>query len=317
MRFIKKTKIRFIEKRKIWYGISATVILVGLISLIFRGIPLGLDFLGGTEVIVKFEKPVSIGDVRSAVAKIGLAKSEIKTYGTHNEILIRTPEQMEGARMSEMILSALQSSFQDNKITILSEQKVGPRMGAEIRRKAFYTVILSLIAMLIYIGLRFKPIYGVGAVIALFHDVLVTLGLCSIFSGVSYLNIEMNQSLLAALLTLVGLSVNDTVVVFDRIRENLKLYKAMNFIDVVNKSINDTLSRTIITSGTVIVVLIILLFVGSEVTRGFAFALTVGMITGTYSSIYVASSIVVDFTLARQRKAEKEKLLKKQPVTAK
>jgi preprotein translocase subunit SecF len=317
MRFIGKTNIKFIEKRKIWYLVSTAVILIGLISLIFRGIPLGLDFLGGTEVIVRFEKPVSIGDVRKAIAKIGLAKSEIKIYGTHNEILIRTPEQMEGTKMGEMILSALQSSFQDNKITILSEQKVGPRIGAELRRKAFYTVIISLIAMLIYIGLRFKPIYGVGAVIALFHDVLVTLGLCSIFSGVSYLNIEMNQTLLAALLTLVGLSVNDTVVVFDRIRENLKLYKAMNFIDVVNKSINDTLSRTIITSGTVIAVLAILLFVGSEVTRGFAFALTIGMITGTYSSIYVASSVVVDFTLAKQRKAEKEKLLKKQPVTVK
>ncbi len=317
MRFIGKTNIKFIEKRKIWYFVSATVILVGLISLIFRGIPLGLDFLGGTEVIVRFEKPVSIGDVRSAIAKIGLAKSEIKTYGMYNEILIRTPEQMEGTKMGEMILSALQSSFRDNKITILSEQKVGPRIGAELRRKAFYTVLLSLIAMLIYIGLRFKPIYGVGAVIALFHDVLVTLGLCSIFSGVSYLNIEMNQTLLAALLTIVGLSVNDTVVVFDRIRENLKLYKAMNFIDVVNKSINDTLSRTIITSGTVIVVLVILLFVGSEVTRGFAFALTVGMITGTYSSIYVASSVVVDFMLAKQKKAEREKQLKKQPVTVK
>ncbi len=317
MRFIGKTNIKFIEKRKIWYAVSATIILIGLISLIFRGIPLGLDFLGGTEVIVKFEKPVSIGDVRSAIAKIGLAKSEIKTYGTHNEILIRTSEQMEGTKMGEMILSVLQSSFQDNKITILSEEKVGPRIGAELRRKAFYTVVLSLIAMLIYIGLRFKPIYGLGAVVALFHDVLVTLGMCSIFSGVSYFNIEMNQTLLAALLTLVGLSVNDTVVVFDRIRENLKLHKAMNFIDLVNKSINETLSRTIITSGTTIIVSLILLIVGSEVTRGFAFALMVGMITGTYSSIYVASSLVVDFTLARQRKAEKEKLLKKQPVSVK
>lgn len=317
MRFIGKTNIKFIEKRKIWYAISTIVILSGLISLIFRGIPLGIDFLGGTEVIVRFEKPVAIGDVRSAVAQIGLAKSEIKTYGTHNEILIRTPEQMEGTKMGELILSTLQSKFQGNHVEVLNEEKVGPRIGAELRRKALYTVILSLIVMLVYIGLRFKPIYGLGAVIALFHDVLVTLGFCSIFSSVPYLNIEMNQSLLAALLTLVGLSVNDTVVVFDRIRENLKLHKAMDFVSLVNKSINETLSRTIITSGTVILVLIILLIVGSEVTRGFAFALIVGIITGTYSSIYVASSVVVDFTLARQRKAEKEKLLKKQPVTAK
>ncbi|MFN3134163.1 MAG: protein translocase subunit SecF [Candidatus Kryptonium sp.] len=317
MRFIGKTNIRFIEKRKIWYVVSLVFILVGLISLIFRGIPLGIDFLGGTEVIVRFEKPVSIGDVRSAIAEIGLAKSEIKTYGTHNEILIRTSEQMEGTKMGEMILSALQSKFQNNKVEVLNEEKVGPRIGAELRRKAVYTVILSLIVMLVYIGLRFKPIYGVGAVVALFHDVLITLGFCSIFSSVSYLNIEMNQSLLAALLTLVGLSVNDTVVVFDRIRENLKLHKSIDFVSLVNKSINETLSRTIITSGTVIVVLIILLIVGSEVTRGFAFALTVGMITGTYSSIYVASSLVVDITLSRQKREEKKKLLKKQPVMTK
>lgn len=268
-------------------------------------------------MVVRFEKPVSIGDVRSAIAQIGLAKSEIKTYGTHNEILIRTSEQMEGTKIGEMILSALQSKFRDNKVEVLNEEKVGPRIGAELRRKAFYTVILSLIVMLVYIGLRFKPIYGVGAVVALFHDVLITLGFCSIFSSVSYFNIEMNQSLLAAILTLVGLSVNDTVVVFDRIRENLKLHKSMDFISLVNKSINETLSRTIITSGTVIVVLIILLIVGSEITRGFAFALTIGMITGTYSSIYVASSLVVDITLSRQKREEKKKLLKKQPVMTK
>lgn len=317
MRFIGKTNIKFIEKRKLWYTVSAIVILAGLISLILRGIPLGIDFLGGTEIIVRFEKPVSIGEVRNAIAQIGLAKSEIKTYGSRNEILIRTSEQAEGTKISEMISSALISKFKDNKIEILNEEKVGPRIGAELRKKATYTVILSLIVMLVYIGLRFKPIYGLGAVIALFHDVLVTLGFCSIFSTVPYLNIEMNQTLLAALLTLVGLSVNDTVVVFDRIRENLKLHKAMDFVSLVNKSINETLSRTIITSGTTILVLIVLLIVGSEVTRGFAFALIIGMITGTYSSIYVASSIVVDFTLARQRKAEKEKLLKKQPVPAK
>jgi len=317
MRFIGKTNIKFIEKRRIWYAVSLIFILAGLISLIFRGIPLGIDFLGGTEVVVRFEKPVSIGDVRSAIAQIGLAKSEIKTYGTHNEILIRTSEQMEGTKIGEMILSALQSKFRDNKVEVLNEEKVGPRIGAELRRKAFYTVILSLIVMLVYIGLRFKPIYGVGAVVALFHDVLITLGFCSIFSSVSYLNIEMNQSLLAAILTLVGLSVNDTVVVFDRIRENLKLHKSMDFISLVNKSINETLSRTIITSGTVIVVLIILLIVGSEITRGFAFALTIGMITGTYSSIYVASSLVVDITLSRQKREEKKKLLKKQPVMTK
>jgi preprotein translocase SecF subunit len=181
---------------------------------------------------------------------------------------------------------------------VLKEDKIGPKVGAELRRDAVYAVIASLIAIWIYVWLRFKFIYGLGAVVALFHDVLVTLGLVSIFDG--FLNLEINQNMVAAFLTLVGLSVNDTVVIFDRIRENQKIFRNMPLQDLMNKSLNETLSRTIITSGTIFMVLFVLLMLGGEVNRGFSFALTVGIVTGTYSSIYVASAVALEWTLRKK-----------------
>ena len=166
---------------------------------------------------------------------------------------------------------------------------------------ALYAVIASLIAIGLYVAFRFKFIYGVGAVVALFHDVLVTLGMVSIFDGV--FNLEINQNMVAAFLTLVGLSINDTVVIFDRMRENQKIFRGMSLNDVMNKSLNETLSRTIITSGTIFIVLVVLLIFGGEVNRGFSFALTVGIVTGTYSSIYIASAVVLEWALRTQRQA--------------
>jgi len=169
-------------------------------------------------------------------------------------------------------------------------------------------VIASLIAILVYVAFRFKWIYGVGAVVALFHDVLVTLGIVSIFDGITpNFHLEINQNMIAAFLTLVGLSVNDTVVIFDRIRENSKIFKSMKTYDLINKSLNETLSRTIITSGTIFIVLMVLLIFGGEVNRGFAFALTVGIVTGTYSSIYIASAVVLEWTNRLQGRAQSTK----------
>jgi preprotein translocase subunit SecF len=297
MRFFKKTTIDFMGKRGLWYMVSGTVILLGMITLAVRGVDFGIDFLGGTELIVQFNQPVSISDVRTSMDRIGMGKAEIKTFGSDRDILIRTAEQGEGSTIGDRIQAALKQSFQSNPYTILKEDKIGPKIGAELRRNALYAVIASVIAIGVYVGFRFKFIYGVGAVVALFHDVLVTLGLIAIFNGV--FNLEINQNMIAAFLTLVGLSVNDTVVIFDRMRENQKIFRSMNLLDLMNKSLNETLSRTIITSGTIFVVLVVLLTLGGEVTRGFAFALTVGIITGTYSSIYIASAVVLDWTIKR------------------
>jgi preprotein translocase subunit SecF len=295
MRLFGKTNIDFMGQRNLWYTVSATVILIGMVSLFFKGVNFGIDFLGGTEVIVKFQEPISISDIRSAMDKIGYGDAEIKTFGNPRDILVRTVKQGEGDAIGDAIRAGLKDGFATNPYVVLKGDKISPKVGAELRRDAMYAVIASLIAIWIYVGFRFKFIYGVGAVIALFHDVLVTLGFVSIFDGV--FNLEINQSMVAAFLTLVGLSVNDTVVIFDRIRENQKVFRSMPLKELMNKSLNETLSRTIITSGTIFIVLVVLLILGGEVNRGFSFALTVGIVTGTYSSIYIASAVALEWAL--------------------
>ena len=301
MRLFKKTKIDFMGKRKIWYTISATMIVLGMVSLAIKGFDLGIDFLGGTELILAFDHDVQIADVRVAMDKIGM-KAEIKTFGSSKDILIRTSEQGEGGTVADKIRSGLKQAFTSNPFNVLKEDKIGPKVGAELRRDAVYAVVASLIAIGLYVAFRFKFIYGVGAVAALFHDVVITLGFVSLFDGV--LNLEISQNMVAAFLTLVGLSINDTVVIFDRMRENQKIFRGMSLNDVMNKSLNETLSRTIITSGTIFVVLVVLLIFGGEVNRGFSFALTVGIVTGTYSSIYIASAVVLEWALRTQRQAK-------------
>jgi len=302
MRFFGKTNIDFMGQRKIWYTVSASVILLGMVSLAIKGFDYGIDFLGGTELIVRFQEPVTIGDLRAAMDKIGFGKAEIKSFGSQRDILIQTVEQGEGSTIAERIRGGLTERFPQNQFSVLREDKIGPKVGTELRRNAVYAVMASLIAIGIYVGFRFKFIYGVGAVVALFHDVLVTLGLVSICDGM--LNLELNQSMVAAFLTLVGLSMNDTVVIFDRIRENQKIFRNMPLQELMNKSLNETLSRTIITSGTVFVVLIVLLMFGGEVNRGFAFALTIGITTGTYSSIYIASAMALEWSLRGKAQAK-------------
>ncbi len=304
MRFFKKTNIQFLKPRYLMYMVSSTVIVTGMISLFVKGIDYGIDFRGGTEIVLQFDHKVEIGQLRTALGSVGLGKSEIKTFGAEVNLLIRTTEQAEGTAVGDRIKNAIQTALPNTTFTVLKEDRIGPKIGQELRRDAMFAVFWSLVAILAYIAIRFKFIYGVGAVVALFHDVLVTLGIMSLLDGVfPQLNLEISQEVVAAFLTLVGVSVNDTVVVFDRIRENLKIYRTMSLAEVINKSLNDTLSRTIITSGTIFVVLLTLLFLGGEVTRGFAFTLTVGIVTGTYSSIYIASAIVLDWNL-RQKKTK-------------
>jgi preprotein translocase subunit SecF len=302
MRFFGKTSIDFMGKRKLWYTVSASVIVIGMISLFVKGVDFGIDFLGGTEIVVQFQTPVPIGEVRSAMDRIGIGNAEIKTFGDPRNVLIRTALQGEGTSVGDKIRTELRQVFPDNPFTVQKEDKIGPKIGAELRRDAVYAVIASLIAIWIYVWFRFKFIYGLGAVVALFHDVLVTLGFVSIFDGI--FNLQIDQNMIAAFLTLVGLSVNDTVVIFDRIRENQKIFRSMSLVDLMNKSLNETLSRTVITSGTIFIVLSVLLIFGGEVNRGFAFALTIGIITGTYSSIYIASAVALEWVERGKAKAK-------------
>jgi len=305
MRIFGKTHIDFMSKRRNWYAVSAIVILIGMVSLAMKGLDYGIDFLGGTELIVRFAQPVEIGSVRDAMVSGGFKKAEVKSYGTETDFVVRTTEQGFGTTIGDRIRESLQQNIKANPFQVLKEDKIGPKIGAELREKAFWAVLWSLIAICLYVGFRFKWIYGVGALVALFHDVLVTLGIISIFDGITpNFNLEIDQNMIAAFLTLVGLSVNDTVVIFDRIRENQKIFKTMALKDLMNKSLNETLSRTIITSGTIFVVLLVMLMLGGEVNRGFAFALTVGIITGTYSSIYIASAVVLEWSARAKKEAK-------------
>jgi len=310
MRLFENTNINFLGKRKIFYVVSLVFIVCGFVTLFLFGIPVGIDFQGGTEIQLKFENSVEIGNIRSIMDNAGFSGMEIKTMGTDKEILLRTPLQAEGQIIADRIKEAIDKALPDNKYEVLRIDKVGPKIGAELRTNAFFAVVFSLIGILVYLSFRFQFIYAVSAVIGLFHDVFITIAAIAISSALfPSLGLEFGQTLLAAFLTLIGFSVNDTVVVFDRIRENIKLYKNEDIEIVMNRSINATLSRTVITSGLVFLTVFVLFLFGGEVLRSFSFTFGVGVITGTYSSVFVSGAIVVDWKHKLMKKSG-EKVLK-------
>lgn len=296
MRLFKHTNIDFLGKRRKFYLVSIIFIVAGLATLFLRGIPLGIDFQGGTEMQVRFNSPIEVGELRGAMDKSGFAGMEIKSMGSDADYLLRTPLQGEGQTVAEKIQAGIKENIQGKDFQVMRTDKVGPKIGKELRTNAIYAIVFSLLGILIYLGLRFQFVYAVGAVIALFHDVLITISAIALFDALfPMLQLEFNQQMLAAFLTLIGFSVNDTVIIFDRIRENIKLFKNEDIEQVMNKSVNTTLSRTIITSGTVFLTVLVLFLFGGEVLRAFAFTFAVGVITGTYSSVFIASSLVVDW----------------------
>jgi len=303
MQFFKDLNLNIVGKRRIAYVFSAVLILAGLFSLLFHGgVEYGIDFTGGTALQVKFEKTMDAGDIRNALTDIGLGDAEIKRLGLEdvNEFLIRVEQRQEGAEVAQLMEQELIKDFSDNPYEIISVNEVGPKIGGELRRAAFWAVFVSLIGILIYISWRFEFKFAVGAVVALFHDVLITLGIFSI------LNLEITLSVVAAFLTIVGYSLNDTIVVYDRIRENIKVLRRDNFTNLVNTSLNQTISRTVITSVTTFIVVLVLYIFGGEVIHNFALALLIGVLIGTYSSIFVASSLVLDWRLRDETQKSKK-----------
>ncbi len=297
MRIIKDTNINFIGKRRIAITISIILILIGIVSLVMHGGPkYGIDFTGGTSLQLKFENPVNVGQVRNILSGIGLGNTEIKEFVIGNELLIRLQQQDNMEAVSQQLLDELGVQLSGNKFELRSKETVGPRIGSELRRDAIKAILISLILILVYISWRFEFKFAVGAVAALFHDVLITLGIFSL------LNLEISLAVVAAFLTIIGYSLNDTIVVFDRIRENLKLMRREEYPKIFNFSINQTLSRTFLTSLTTFVVVIILFFFGGEVIHTFSLALVIGIIVGTYSSIFIASPVVVEWYLKTEVK---------------
>jgi preprotein translocase SecF subunit len=303
MQFFRETNINFIRLR--WYaiGLSALIIFIGLLVMFLRGGPkYGVDFLGGTVIQTHFSTPPDLGQVRRSLAAAGFDDAEIKTFGERNEVLIRVQQQEGGTATSDAIMNALRQSFPQNPPEVRRVESVGPRIGKELRTAAIWATLLSLVMILIYVSLRFEFIFAVGAVVALFHDVMVTL------SFLVFKDLEINLTVVAAFLTIVGYSLNDTIVVMDRIRENRKKERNKDVESLINKSINQTLSRTILTSLTVMVVVVVLLFFGGEVIHNFSYAMVFGVIAGSYSTIYIAAPIVVEWEKSRLAKAAAPRL---------
>jgi len=378
MRFFENFNYDFLGKRKVAYLITGTLFLIGVIAALTRGFHFGIDFKGGSEIVLQFEKPISIAVVRANVENIGLGNLEVKTFGGETGVMIRTEMQVipievypqvilgieneieklmpgvprrlidssassvtyafenpdtanqiidglfdsgfQSGRVSEepdnvqMLVSVgiadwikenLREKITDNSFTVLKEDRVGPKIGDELKRDAVLAIFFALIAILLYLGFRFKFVFAFGAVAALFHDVLITLGLfAAIYGLIPGLNLDIDLTIVAAFLTLIGYSINDTVIVFDRIRENLKIHKTRPLFDIINTSISQTMSRTILTGGTTLLTVLVLMIFGGEVLRSFAFTLFFGIIIGTYSSIFVASTLVYEYATKYHKKVE-------------
>jgi len=287
MKFFKdKTHIDFMGKRRIALGGSSLAVLTSIVFLVIFGLNFGLDFTGGTEVEARFEKAPEISAVRESLTKAGMPDAVVQTFGTPDEILVRIPlsaKNEKPADQATVVITALDKDF-DGKVEMRSSGYVGPQVGEELTEQGILAVLYALIGIFIYVMFRFQWRFSAGAVIAVIHDVLITLGVLSI------LKVSFDLTVVAAVLAVVGYSLNDTIVVYDRIRENFPRLGKHTPAGVINVSVNETLSRTIMTSGTTLLVLFALFFLGGEAIHAFALTLIVGIAVGTYSSIYVASA---------------------------
>ncbi len=310
MKFFGKTKIDFIGKRRIAFAISLVIILAGIVSLVInQGPKYSIDFTGGVAMELELTpvtagaKIIEVQEIRDALNDAGVEDAviqEIKGADGKQLILIKTQAVGEMKdKTSTKVIDVIKQQFPDNvdpATLIRLQEEVGPKIGEELKGKAILAIFWALLGIILYIWWRFELTFGLAAVAALFHDVLITIGIFSILGK------EISLSIVAALLTIVGYSLNDTIVVFDRIREDLKLYRKESYGNVINHSINETLSRTIITSLTTFVVVLCLYLFGGSVIHDFAFALLVGVVVGTYSSIFVASPLMVEHFNKKEKK---------------
>jgi preprotein translocase subunit SecF len=292
MELLGKTSIDFIGKRNISFALSAVIAIVGIIGIIqiARGAAnMGIDFSGGTAMQLKFSKPVSIADARAALHKNGIAKADLQEIKDGNKLLIKIDNKVSSAlgKPAEAVQAAFKKEFADNAFVVDSSTEIGPSIGDKLRNDTLIAVVISLFGIILYIAWRFDFKFGIGAIIATIHDCL------AMFAVFYAMNKEINLLFITAVLTIAGYSLTDTVVVFDRIRENLHKNLKGALDKIFNDSINEVLSRTIVTSFTVFLAAASLFFFGGEVIHDFAFALLIGVLVGTYSSVFVASPVVV------------------------
>jgi len=296
------THFDFIGKKKFTVWVSTIAIILSIGSMFYHGgLRYGVDFAGGILLQIKFSKTVDISEVRNAMEAMGSKETMVQKFGGENEFLIRVEKSSEDLEaMSSKIQSSLQERFKDKALEIRRAEVVGPKVGKDLKVKAIWATVLSFLAILIFVAIRFRQFsYGFGGIVALVHDIIITFGAISLF------DLEFSLTLLAVILTIIGFSINDTIVIFDRVRENIKKMRKEKLDTIFNVSINETLGRTILTSGTVMMVVLILFFFGGPVIHDFTTALIVGLISGTYSTVYIASPIVLlwhnHITLKRKR----------------
>lgn len=299
----RKTSIDFMGKAPIAYVLSATLIVISIASLVVRGLNFGLDFTGGTLIEVEYPRAPTISDVRANLSSAGMDDAVVQTFGKASDIVVRIPprgEEESEADISTQVLAALQQGV-EGEIDIRRVEFVGPQVGEELTEQGILAVIYALIGIFLYVMFRFQWRFSVGAVIALIHDVLISMGVLSM------LQVEFDLTVVAALLAVIGYSLNDTIVLFDRIRENFPRMLKSDPLAVVNTSVNETLSRTLMTSLTTLLVLIALFSFGGEIIHAFAFTLIVGVLVGTYSSIYVASTSLLKLGVSKYDLMQVEK----------
>ncbi len=293
MEFFKaNSSFRFMGARKAWYGVSAVLILASLASLGIRGLNLGVDFTGGVTIEAAFPGAVSVETVRSALEKAGFPEPQVQNFGSSRDLAIRLPPPKD--QTSDQVRSRLETTLRavEPKVELRRLEVVGPQVGAELATAAWQSLLATVVLIFFYVAIRFHTLkLGIGAILAALHDPILVLG----FFSVTWMQFDL--AVVAALLAVIGYSLNDTVVVFDRIRERFESNKRMEPAQVIDQSLNQTLSRTIMTSFTTMIVVIVLLFLGGPVLQGFSSALTVGILVGTYSSIYIAASVALDMGL--------------------
>jgi SecD/SecF fusion protein len=332
--FLHNTKIDFIKLRKYAYIISITLSVIGLVSLVTRGLDQGVDFAGGRTFVIRFDQNVRTDEIRSALTtQLDGNAPEVKTFGPSNQVKVTTKYMIndEGTEVDSILQHKLYaglrpfyklSTFTYDDFTtdvtesgkllgIRSSQKVGPTIADDIRNKAFMAVIFALIVIFVYIAIRFKKWqYGLGGLVSLFHDAFITLGMFSLLYSIMPFSMEADQALIAAILTIIGYSINDTVIIFDRIREYVTIHPKRDYRTNVNEALNSTLSRTFNTAGSTLIVLIAMFIFGGEIVRGFTFALLFGVFFGTYSSVFVATPIAYDLMMRKPKKDTKAKTAK-------
>jgi len=292
--FAKIQNVDFMGKRNIAFVISGLLLAISIVSLFTRGLNFGLDFSGGTLIELGYTRSVELPEVRDTLQKNGFPDAVVQHFGTSQDILVRlAPKPGENnAELSSQVLTVLQKASND-KIEMRRVEFVGPQVGDELAEDGGLAVLYALICIFIYVFFRFEWRFAAGSVLALFHDVLITLGFFSIFQ------LEFDLTVLAACLAVIGYSLNDTIVVFDRIRENFRKIRKGDVVEIANVSLNQTLSRTTMTSFTTLLVLVALFIFGGEIIHGFATALIIGIVVGTYSSIYIASSAAIILGVSR------------------